>query len=379
MVKWVKNLSKTHYVDKGYEFTDWGDEFQVPVEDLSNSSNVLVDVSCDYCKKKLTKRYGSYIRSRDNSPVKKDACKKCHPQKTKEGNRLLYGVEHYTQRPEEAEKVGARKRHTYEYIKEEFKKRGLILLSETYKNGNQLLNYTCTKHPENGIMKGSWSNIKVQIGCGSCGHEEGAKKQRLKYSEVLQLFIPKRFILLTTEDEYLNTKTEVKYYCELHPEDILENTPDNIRYIQGCKKCFIDRNRGENSYNWKGGITTIKSFLRDQTKEWRKDSLKVSNYKCVITGKPAQVIHHLYSFSFLMDLVFERLQLDIRPNLGDYTEEEQNLLASMIKKIHYEYGYGVALTKEMHILFHKKFGLENNTPEQFEMFTQEITEIPDIS
>lgn len=378
MVKWVQNKTKSHYVKKGYKFTSWGDKFQVPVEDLPKSSNVPVTVLCDYCNKKISKQFGNYKRSRDENPVKKDTCSKCHPQKTKEGNKLLYGVEHYTQKPEEAEKIGARKRHSYEFIKNEFNKRGLILLSESYKNSEQLLSYSCNNHTDNGIMEGSWSNIKNQIGCRSCGHEESGKKQRLDYRKIQQLFNSKGFILLTIEEEYLNTKTKVKYYCEQHPEDILEGTPDSIRYVQGCKNCFIDRNRGENSYKWRGGITTLKFFLRDQTKEWKRDSLKVWNYRCVITGKPAEVIHHPHNFSFLMDLTFDRLQLDIRPNLGDYTEEEQVLLASMIRKIHYEYGYGIALTKEMHILFHKKFGWENNTSDQFKKFKQEITGNSDI-
>ena len=369
-MKWVKNKTKSHYVKKGYKFTFYGDEFKIPVEDLTISSNMSVEVLCDYCNKKITKGYDKYRRSRDESPVKKDACSKCHPQKTKEGNKLLYGVEHYTQKSGEAEKIAVRKRLSYEYIKEEFKKRGLILLTLTYKNSAQLLEYTCTKHLDKGILKGSWTNIRNQIGCGYCGSEEGGKKQRKGYQEIQQLFKSKGLTLLTTEDEYLGTKNTVHYFCEKHPEYILENTADGIRYIKGCRRCFSDRNRGANCHTWKGGINTIKFFLRDQTKEWKKDSLKAWNYKCAITGKNAEVIHHLQSFAFLMDIVFKRLKLDIRPYLGDYTEKEQLSLAEMIKKIHYEYGYGVALTKEMHILFHKKFGWENNTPEQFEEFKQ---------
>lgn len=372
-VKWVQNKTKTHYLEKGYNFTYFGDEFQVPIENLPKNSNVTVKVICDYCYKEVHKRYRDYKKSIEESPIKKDACNNCHPLKTKEGNRLLHGVEHYTQKSEEREKVGDRKRHNHEYIKEEFRKRGLILITPIYINSLQLLEYICTKHSHKGIMNGSWSNIINQIGCGYCGHEEGAKKQRLQYEEVKELFNSKGFILLTPKEEYVHTKSLLSYRCKKHPEDLLENSADGIRYIKGCRKCYVERNRGENSYNWKGGLTILKDFLRGHIKEWRKNSLKSCNYKCVITGKPAEVIHHLYSFNFLMDIVFEKLQLDIHSYPGDYKEEEQNLLAEMIKQVHYEYGLGVALTREMHILFHKRYGSEYNTPSQFEEFKQLIT------
>ncbi|MFJ7669674.1 hypothetical protein ACIQXI_21620 [Lysinibacillus sp. NPDC097195] len=371
--KWVQNKTKTYYEKKGYEFTFFGDEFIVPIEDLPKSSNVLVTVLCDYCGRKLNKEYSNYKSSRDNSPVKKDACNKCHPLKSKEGNKLLYGVEHYTQKPEEAEKIGARNRLSCEFIKEEFKKRNLILLTKTYKNVQQQLEFTCTKHPEKGVMKGSWTNIVNQVGCRYCGFEESSKKQRKDYEEILELFNSKGFILLTSEDEYVNTKTSVKFYCENQPEETLENTADGIRYIQGCRKCFADRNRGENSSHWKGGINTLKSFLRSQINNWKKDSMKAWNYKCVITGKSAEVIHHLHSFSFLMNIVFERLQLDVRPKIGDYKDNEKMLLVEMIEKVHFEYGYGIALTKDMHLLFHRKYG-QNTTPDQFDEFKQEMTQ-----
>ena len=47
IMKWNPANIK-HYESKGYPFTKYGDEFLVKVEDLSNGSNVLVNVKCDY-------------------------------------------------------------------------------------------------------------------------------------------------------------------------------------------------------------------------------------------------------------------------------------------------------------------------------------------
>jgi len=78
IVKWNKRYRK-YYVEKGYPFTNYGDEFKVKVEDLPNGSNVKVDVKCDcddcnnpYLKPMTFQNY--------NKNIHKDGkyyCKKC--------------------------------------------------------------------------------------------------------------------------------------------------------------------------------------------------------------------------------------------------------------------------------------------------------------
>ncbi|PAD70718.1 hypothetical protein CHH83_02625 [Bacillus sp. 7586-K] len=77
-VKWNSKICK-HYKDKGYQYTKIGEEFEVKVEDLTKSSNVLVDVECDgsYCRndKVLKVKWQDYLKC-----VKKDGsyyCQKC--------------------------------------------------------------------------------------------------------------------------------------------------------------------------------------------------------------------------------------------------------------------------------------------------------------
>ena len=86
LVKWNSRIKK-HYENKGYPFTKMGNEFKVIVEDLTNGSNVKVDVRCDCedCKDPYLKPMSLY---RYLNHVHKDGkyyCNKC--------SQKLYAVE----------------------------------------------------------------------------------------------------------------------------------------------------------------------------------------------------------------------------------------------------------------------------------------------
>ena len=84
-----------HLREKGYEFKV-GEEIEVKVEDLPSNSHIKVDVLCDYCKEKImTVKLQAYTKGRKIIP--KDCCKECQPQKVKETNMKLYGVEYKAQ------------------------------------------------------------------------------------------------------------------------------------------------------------------------------------------------------------------------------------------------------------------------------------------
>lgn len=103
-IKW-HGSSKQHYINKGYKFTKFGDEFEVKVEDLQNGNHSVVQVLCDYClETTMNKEYRTYIIQRENSVIHKDCCKKCSILKVKEGNLLIYGTEFVFQLPEVREK-----------------------------------------------------------------------------------------------------------------------------------------------------------------------------------------------------------------------------------------------------------------------------------
>lgn len=50
------------------------------------------------------------------------------------------------------------------------------------------------------------------------------------------------------------------------------------------------------SDEWKGGITKLATALRSNINEWKKKSIELCEYKCLLTGGEFNVIHHLTPF-----------------------------------------------------------------------------------
>jgi hypothetical protein len=139
----------------------------------------------------------------------------------------------------------------------------------------------------------------------------------------------------------------------------------------GKHKAII--NRGENSYNWKGGSSykynTISSLLRNSTiDKWREDSINSSNGKCVASGLPYDCVHHLYGFNFILSELLDITKIELKDKTSDYTESEIITLKETCLELHYKYGLGVCLTNDIHEEFHKIYGYGDNTPEQFKEF-----------
>ena len=94
---------------KGNLTVPFGTKLLVKIEDLQKSSNIQIEVQCDYCLEEgietiMNPYYYNYCRNKENTIIKKDCCKKCISKKAKESNLINYGVEHTAQLPETKEK-----------------------------------------------------------------------------------------------------------------------------------------------------------------------------------------------------------------------------------------------------------------------------------
>lgn len=163
----------------------------------------------------------------------------------------------------------------------------------------------------------------------------------------------------------------MRYKCPYHQDKINTISFSSLMNGSGCRYCAIEANSKENHSNWKGEISPLMQHLRSKLLQWKKDSMKQSNYQCILTkSKKNWEIHHLYSFDLILQELFEETDLNLKDKISDYTNEELKLLEDKCLEIHYRYPFGACLRRDVHDLFHSLYGKGNNTPEQFEEFKQ---------
>lgn len=130
---------------------------------------------------------------------------------------------------------------------------------------------------------------------------------------------------------------------------------------------------GENNGRWKGGINNTYFELRSDTKDWQQQSMKFCNYKCVITGGRFHNIHHTTAFRNIVDEIFEITNINVKPQVKDYSKEEFNLLRSCCIELHNIYGYGACINERVHKLFHDTYGYIDFSPYDFLEFVKDIS------
>lgn len=116
------------------------------------------------------------------------------------------------------------------------------------------------------------------------------------------------------------------------------------------------------------GYYTIINYIRMNITEWKKESMKESNYKCVLTGKSFDDIHHLYGFNLILQEALIKTQLDDRESIDDYSSDELKSLLYTFCQIQDSHPLGVCLCRDVHKLFHRIYGYGNNIEEQWYEF-----------
>ena len=115
---------------------------------------------------------------------------------------------------------------------------------------------------------------------------------------------------------------------------------------------------GENSGNYKGGITPISDYLRHLpvVVKWMEDAKENVNYTCELIGKQCYVeTHHIKPFCELVMEAHVLNGIQIKEIIADYTEEELKLLVAYITKWHQDFSNAIVLSREVHRYFHNVF------------------------
>lgn len=207
------------------------------------------------------------------------------------------------------------------------------------------------------------------------------------YSEIpieeLQTLLPGRTkSMIQNKANILNLKSFATLQSEWKDCDIVylktnwELTPDVIiakelnrtqRAVQakrlelGLYRMYMD----SNSY------PSLSKYLRGHNLDWKKNSMKHCDYKCVLTGSKDFEIHHLYGVSNIITDI-----LNDYPNYKNISFDsllDEDLQFILRKFIEYQSAYplGECVKKELHVLFHSLYGQYYNTPEQWYRFKED--------
>lgn len=133
-------------------------------------------------------------------------------------------------------------------IEEAFRKKGYQLLSkpENYVNGLTKLAYICPYHSDK-IQYITYSSISKGHGCSKCADEENAKRQRKDFGFIQSYFNEVGYKLISTQEDYVNSSSLLKYVCSKHPDYIQQVSWSNFYGRKSrCKYCSSQNSKGEN-------------------------------------------------------------------------------------------------------------------------------------
>lgn len=253
------------------------------------------------------------------------------------------------------------------------------ILKEAYKNKtpikeiSRLLNYKfsefsiSTKAGKLGLyMREFWSNDEDNL----------LKEVYHKYEmdEICQLFsnrtrssIIEHAIVLGLNAKNIWTQDEFDFllnnYEFMSDKEIGERLNKKPRAIQS-KRLSVGLIRPMH----KGVYNYLSEYIRKRNKEWKLQSAKNCNYKCVITGQRFNAIHHLYGMNMILEEALTDLNYDKNVDINSLSENDLDDILNHFYEVQNNYPLGICLTQNIHKEFHDCYGYGNNTPEQFEEF-----------
>ena len=265
-----------------------------------------------------------------------------------------------------------RYKYSYEYVKKHIEDRNCQLISKEYINNrtNLKIRFECGKIHE--MCFGAFQSGEKDP-CTSMRRFKSTVSEKTT-KKMLEFMDSIGFKFISFEGKEFKFKSTITYSC---PKGHIETRSySSLWRRKNCMTCTKEENKikysKENASNWQGGLTELKTYLSKFIVQWKKDSMEHSNYKCVISGKRFEDIHHIQSFNLLLREALEELNFELKNTIGEYDSDQITLLINKLIEVHYRYPLGVALTKKWHNKFHKLYGMGDNTPDQWDDFIQKI-------
>jgi hypothetical protein len=244
-------------------------------------------------------------------------------------------------------------------------------------NSHIKVKYTCDMCGKD--LQGSYqmfNRSKDSLCCACATKTKSADKRKKSFEKVKETIESRGYQLLSTENDYKRNTSKLLCVCKEHGNFI--STYKLIFKGCGCQTCGVKRRSGENHPFWNGGTTAIGHYLRDIIVPWTHQQLQRTGCKCELTGKYGTLnVHHMYSFSNIIKDTMEELQLDIRPNISDYSEDELQLIVVNFLKNNELKAKPIVMLESVHRDFHKFCGgtSKDTSFKQLEEFKKMFKEV----
>lgn len=176
---------------------------------------------------------------------------------------------------------------TIDEVRAEFARKGAVLLTTVYINTDQKLDYICKRGHKTTTTLDNWRHNH------NCKYCVGNAKHTVEF--IRAEFAKKGYTLLSTV--YNNRHEKLKYRCKRGHVHYMSY--GKLKYGRKCPTCMREDNTGSGHWNWKGGISK-EPYCQEWTKSLKTSIKKRDGYKCLNpcclrkTGYAAVlVIHHI--------------------------------------------------------------------------------------
>jgi hypothetical protein len=234
-------------------------------------------------------------------------------------------------------RTGDSQRTPYNKIQLYFRKHHCILLSDSYINGRRKLKYRCSC---GNVSFTTFHAFKLGHRCAKCGALKISRSRMLPFKTISNLInkIGYKF----QDPVHWGCHAKIKLIC--NNGHLVSMSYSVLKKGGRCKTCHLERNKGQNHPLWNPNLTDEERKRQrhyPEYYEWRRNVYHRDNFTCQITGQRGVELeaHHLNGYGWAKN---ERADVN----------------------------NGVTLAKNIHKLFHQRYGRSNNTRGQFEAFKE---------
>lgn len=258
-----------------------------------------------------------------------------------------------------------------------FTKRGdtfVVKISDLTASSAAKVRYTCDCCGKGIVVTYDCYNKLATNICHSCTLISMQKKKIVPFSVVKSEFELAGYTVII--GDYRITSDKVDYVCSKHGMQSMSYS--NFSQGYRCPGCNNDNHRGSKNPAWKGGVTELSRHLRGSLSAWTLQQLHRTNHTCELTGKQGVLnVHHMYSFINILSDTMKELNMDIRPNIGDYSEDELQLITINFLKNNDILANPIVILESVHKMFHSFCGGTNKetTFNQLQEFKESLKEV----